>query len=99
MQKYTLSKQAEKDLSEIWHYTVVHWSREQADKYVNGLLDACSIIAKAPDKLGFSYDSVREGYRKYPYRKHIIFYKIHIDGSTFISRVLHEKMDYKRHIY
>ena len=98
MKKYRLSKQAEKDLSEIWRYTVEHWSREQANKYVNGLLDACTEIAKAPEKHGFSYESVREGYRKYPYRKHIIFYKVIIDGSTFISRILHEKMDFRRHL-
>lgn len=97
-QKYKLSRRAEKDLSGIWRYTVETWSREQADKYVTGLLGAMADIAKAPASMGRSYEHVRTGYCKYLWGKHVIFYKIHNDGSVFISRVLHEKMDFDRHL-
>ncbi|MBP3257945.1 MAG: hypothetical protein J6M23_08145 [Bacteroidales bacterium] len=29
---------------------------------------------------------------------HIIFFKKHDDGSVWVDRVLHEKMDYQRHL-
>lgn len=92
--RYKLSKLAEKDLAGIWRYTVDNWSREQANKYVNGLLNACADIARAPESVGRPCEYVREGYRKYPFGRHIIFYKILEDGSTLISRVLHEQMDF-----
>lgn len=98
MPKYKLSKQAEKDLSSIWRYTVEEWSRNQADKYVNGLLMAMEDIAKDPTSMGRSYEHVRIGYRKYMWGKHVIFYTIQNDGTTFITRILHEKMDYDRHL-
>ena len=98
MRRYRLSKLAEKDLAGIWRYTVDYWSREQANKYVNGLLNAFTEIAKAPESVGRSYEYVREGYRKYSYGRHIIFYIILDDGSTLTSRVLHERMDFDRHV-
>ena len=96
--KYKLSKRAEKDLSGIWRYTVDTWSREQADKYVTGLLGAMEEISKAPASMGRTYEHVRTGYRKYLWGKHVIFYTILDDGCAFISRVLHEKMDFDRHL-
>ena len=79
-------------------YTLVNWSREQADKYVNGLMNACCEVSEVPDKAGRSYEYVRQGYRKYPYGRHVIFFKILEDGSALIVRVLHEKMDFDRHL-
>lgn len=96
--RYDLSKQAEKDLSGIWRYTVETWSREQANKYIEGLLHVCFEIAKAPAFLGRSYEHVRSGYRKYPWGKHVIFYQIKSNGSVLISRILHEKMDFDKHL-
>ena len=98
MQKYRLSKLAEKDLAGIWRYTLDNWSREQADKYVNGLLNACEDIARAPESVGRPYEHVREGYRKYSYSRHVIFYLIQEDGCVLISRVLHERMDFESHL-
>lgn len=98
MQKYRLTKLAEKDLAGIWRYTLENWSREQADKYLNGLLNACADIAKSPVTLGQPYGYVRDGYRKYSFGRHVIFYMVLEDGSTLISRVLHERMDYDRHL-
>ncbi len=97
-QKYALSKRAERDLIGIWRYTVDTWSKDQANKYLNGIMAAFEEIAKAPAFLGSSYDHVRSGYRKYPIGKHVIFYQIQASGVVLISRVLHEKMDYDRHL-
>ena len=98
MPKYRLSKLAEKDLAGIWRYTLDNWSREQANKYVNGLLNACAHIAETPESAGRSFEHVREGYRKYSYGRHVLFYQIQKDNSILISRVLHERMDFDRHL-
>ena len=96
--KYKLSKKAEIDLAGIWRYTVDTWSREQADKYITSLLHAMDAISNAPYSMGHPYEHVRTGYRRYICRKHVVFYTIREDGSVFISRVLHEKMDFDRHL-
>ena len=98
MSRYRLSKLAEKDLAGIWQYTLEHWSREQANKYVNGILNACADITRAPESVGRPYEHVREGYRKYLYGRHVLFYKIMEDGSALISRVLHERMDFDNYL-
>ena len=95
---YKLSKRAEKDLAGIWRYTLDTWSQEQANKYLGGLLNACEEISKAPAFVGRSYEHIRSGYRKYSWGKHVIFYQIQCDGTILISRILHEKMDYDRHL-
>ena len=97
-QRYALSKRAEMDLANIWRYTLETLSREQANKYLQGLLNACSEIAISPNFLGRPYDHVRSGYRKYPYGKHVIFYQMQDTGRVLIIRVLHEKMDFDRHL-
>ena len=98
MPKYKLSRRAEKDLAGIWRYTVDTWSRQQADKYVTGLLGAMEEISMAPSSMGRSYEHVRSGYRKYLWGKHVVFYRILADGTTLVVRVLHERMDFDRHL-
>lgn len=98
MKRYVLSKLAETDLSGIWRYTVENWSRQQADIYVNNLLHACEVIATAPTVVGTPYDQIREGYWKYRCAHHVLFYKVLEDGIPFITRVLHERMDFDRHL-
>ena len=36
---YKLSKEAQIDLEQIWLYTVENWSIDQADRYLNLLID------------------------------------------------------------
>ena len=98
MPKYKISKRAEKDLADIWRYTVNNWSREQADKYATGILAVMEEISKAPVSVGCTYEHVRKGYRKYQWGKHVIFHIAQNDGSVFISRILHEIMDFERHL-
>ena len=98
MQRYEISKQAEKDLRGIWKYTVDAWSREQANKYLQGIFSALNVIAMSPSSVGRPYDHVRVGYRKYQVGKHVVFYQVKSNGIILINRVLHEKMDYDNHL-
>ena len=96
--KYILTKRAEQDLTSIWRYTAETWSQKQANKYIQAILTAFLKIAKAPTLVGRSYEHVRRGYRKYPSGKHVIFYRIMADGIAYIVRILHEKMDFDKHV-
>jgi toxin ParE1/3/4 len=40
---------------------------------------------------------VRRGYRQYPSGSHVLFYRFTADGIDVV-RILHERMDYERHI-
>lgn len=51
-----------------------------------------------PEVSGHSYEHVHAGYRKYPFGRHIIFYQIKTTGVVLISRILHEKKDFDRHL-
>ena len=98
MVDYILSKKALADLRSIWLYTVETWSEEQADIYYQNLVQAFETIAKSPESAGHSYEEVRSGYRGCHTGRHIIFYRVLKNGKVRIVRILHERMDYGRHL-
>jgi toxin ParE1/3/4 len=97
MAKYDISKQAAEDLYAIWSYTVDTWSESQADKYYSILEDAMEEIGSAPFVVGKPYDEIIPGLRAYHVRKHMLFFTIQKNGRAFLSRVLHERMDFVRY--
>jgi toxin ParE1/3/4 len=94
MPNLKFSKNAVKDLSDIWNYTLETWSESQADKYYKLLINACSSIAKKP-KIGKVYDVIYPELKGKKSSKHIIFYRLMEDQSIEIVRILHERMDLK----
>lgn len=60
MAQYFLTKEALRDLSKIWDYTLETWSEEQADKYYFDLLSACHELAVNP-LMGKSYEVLGKG--------------------------------------
>lgn len=91
--KLKVSQAAADDLEGIWSYTVEHWSVEQADTYLNGILDAFDDIVHDPT-IGKEFGHVREGYLGLKIGSHIVFYRL--DRSVHaveIVRVLHGRMD------
>jgi toxin ParE1/3/4 len=53
-------------------------------------------VANRPS-LGRECTEVRRGYRMYPSGSHVLFYRQTADGIDVV-RILHERMDYERHI-
>ncbi len=92
MAKYKLTNQAVVDLNEIWEYTFLEWSEQQADKYYDSLLTSCEEIANNPS-LGRSYQGVRKDLFGVSVNKHIVFYRIINENLIEITRILHERMD------
>ncbi len=97
MAEYVLSERARKDILDIADYTEEKWSEEQAEKYVRMIFSECRELANKP-LVGRSYDECRPGLRGYPCGKHVIFYRVLSLTKVRIIRVLHEQMDFPRHL-
>lgn len=90
---YELSLQAEDDLKNIWLYTLETWSVEQADRYVNIILDEIEYLSNNPEA-GKNSNYIREGYLSSKVKSHLIFYRLLKRRKTIeVIRVLHQRMD------
>lgn len=94
--KWRISGPARKDLEEIWTYTASTWSIEQADHYVDILTTRMVWLSNNPD-LWLVRDEIRPGIFSYNESRHVIFFNA-TPGLLSIIRVLHDRMDVKRHI-
>lgn len=95
---YILSKEAEHDLEKIWLYTFENWSIEQADRYLNLLLDEMNYLCLKPNS-GVAFGNIRKGYWRTKVKSHFIFYKINNKKDELeIIRILHEMMDIENHL-
>ena len=91
--KYELSKEASRDLENIWLYTYETWSEEQADRYYNLLLDEIEFVAEKPQS-GKDHGHIRGGYFRTRVKSHYIFYRINLRKNQIeIIRILHQRMD------
>jgi toxin ParE1/3/4 len=91
--KYKISQAANKDIENIWLYTIEKWSIEQADRCFNLIMDEIEYLAEYP-KSGKSYNIVRKGYFRSQIKSHFIFYKINRENQEIeIIRILHQRMD------
>lgn len=96
--KYYLSKEAQEDLENIWLYTLEHWSVEQADRYLNIIMDEIEHVSANPS-IGKDYGRLRKGYYRVLIKSHIIFYRNKKSESAIeIIRILHQKMDIESHL-
>jgi toxin ParE1/3/4 len=97
MRRVTLSPKAKVDLSQVWDYTYAERGAEQAEKYIRELWAA---IEEQSTDLTKSVDisDVRKGYRKVRLGSHVIFFKMTKSGVLDVVRILHQKMDFERHL-
>ena len=98
MAKIRLSRKAIADLDGIWDYTVETWSEEQAVFYYRQIYSAIQGLNDLPVFLEKRYDVIKPGLFGFKVGHHIIFYKKGKNSSISVDRILHEKMDYQRHL-
>ena len=98
MAKIRLSRKAIADLDGIWEYTVQTWSEDQAVVYYRQIYNAIQSLDSLPLFLEKKYDIVKPGVLGYRVGHHVIFYKRDKDGTISVDRILHERMDYQRHL-
>lgn len=87
-----ISSEAFLDLEKIWIFTCDKWSKEQADRYYNLLMDEIECL-RLLDVIGRSAEFIRPGYRVSFVKSHIIFYRIGNDNALEIIRILHQRMN------
>lgn len=97
MSGVVLSPKAKADLSEVWDYTHSEWGAEQAEKYVRELWAAMQEQTLDLTK-SIDIGDVRKGYRKVRSGSHAIFFKVTSAGDVDVVRILHQKMDFARHL-
>lgn len=91
--KYKISKAAAQDLEDVWLYTSLNSSVQQADRYFNLLMDEIEYVAGNP-YAGKDFSHIREGYLRTQVKSHFIFYKINVEADSIeIIRILHQQMD------
>ena len=97
--KYKIRKEALNDLEKLWLYTFETWSLEQADRYLNLLIDEIEYLTANP-KSGKDYSHIRKGYFRSRVKSHFIFYIINLkDNELEIIRILHQQMDIESQLY
>ena len=91
-----LRPEAVNDLSLIWDYTCETWGEEQAERYIRLINRSFTALAKDPS-LGRACDIIREGYRKHLVGRYVVFCRVTGEGVDVV-RVLHQRMDFDRHL-
>jgi toxin ParE1/3/4 len=92
-----LAPAAEKDLEEIYDFTIRSWGSQQAEKYQDQLFLGMKQLLKNP-KLGKTYPYYAgNSYRKLHINKHLIFYFTDSENCTIV-RILHDAVDVERHL-
>ncbi len=87
---------AKEDLINIWSYTYKNWGERQADHYHDNLEKACQLLAETPLMCRLR-EELSSPVRIHHHEHHLIIY-IQVDEDIHLIRVLHESMDYERHL-
>ena len=95
MAAYSLSGKAVSDLDGIYEYTILNFGLEQAQAYLLGLHERFQILADNPG-IGRNAAQLAPEIRCHEYQSHVVFY-IPKKKGVLIVRVLHSRMDAKRH--
>lgn len=88
---YILSEIADKDLEDIFDYTVDEFGFDQAEKYLLEIEEIFQNLIINP-QIGKKRDEIKQGLYSFPKDNHIIFYRI-LDNHIRIVRVLHGSRD------
>jgi toxin ParE1/3/4 len=92
MRRFDLTKAALADLMSIARFTQARWGTRQRKIYLKEVDLVFRALAKNPP-MGRVCDEIRKGYRKFPHRGHVIYYKLVGEEELLIVRVLHMTMD------
>jgi toxin ParE1/3/4 len=95
--QYRISHEAIKDLNKIWFYTLNKWSKEQADRYYDLIIEEIEFIANN-FMTGKSAEQTRKNYRVTKIKSHLIFYRKAENDIVEIVRILHQLMDIKKRL-
>lgn len=90
-ENYILSEAADKDLEDIFDYTLNHFGFDQAEKYLLAIEEVFQILILYPES-GKTRNEIKKGLYSFTKDKHVIFYRI-LENRIYIVRVLHGSRD------
>ena len=96
MKKYTTSGKSDRDITDIYKYTALNFGFAKAGHYLEGLYQQFARLGEHPG-IGQAFPIGKKNYRRFEYESHMIFYRKRAK-DILIVRVLHERMDAKRHL-
>lgn len=96
MTKIDFTRDAERDLINIFLYGVEHFGLVQAERYLETINAKIEMAAEHPD-FGADYGFVIGGVRRYEAVSHAVYYRSTRSG-ILVLRVLHGRMDPGRHL-
>lgn len=96
MTKIDFTRDAERDLINVFLYGIEHFGAGQAERYLNSINAKIQMAAEHPD-FGADYGVVITGVRRYESVSHAIYYRPTQSG-ILVLRVLHGRMDPARHL-
>ncbi|TXL19269.1 plasmid stabilization protein ParE [Methylococcaceae bacterium HT5] len=96
MSQYFFSKEAEKDLIDIYRYGFLAHGKHQAEQYLQSLKEKCQFLATNP-KLSHERREFTPPIRINGHKQHLIIYLSNEDSITVV-RILHKKMDVPNHL-
>lgn len=96
MTKAELTRDAERDLIDIYLYGIERFGRATAERYAEALTAKITTAAENPS-FGADYDFVRTGLRRYECLPHAIYYRV-VGEGILVLRILHGRMDPGRHL-
>lgn len=96
MKRLVLTEIARADLASIRRYSTRTWGRDQTGKYMDALRDTMkglvrgTVVTRARNDLTPTIQLATSG-------RHSIFFEAD-DSRILVVRVLHDSMDYRRHL-
>ncbi|MEH3118703.1 MAG: type II toxin-antitoxin system RelE/ParE family toxin [Methylorubrum populi] len=92
-----LSPRTRADLGRLWDDSAERWGVDQADRSVRLLAVSFDKLAEGSAP-GRRADEIRKGYFRLSVGSHVLFYRPGADGGIELIRILHQRMDFKRHL-
>ena len=93
MKRLEFTPKAQRDIEDIWSYSVERFGFDKAESYVRDIQRACETIAK-DSRRGVACDHIRAGYRKFSVGSHVVFFRV-VETSVIVVRILHQSMDFE----
>jgi toxin ParE1/3/4 len=91
-----LTRDAERDLIDIYLFGIEHFGPSQAERYATALHSRIAFIADNPSA-GADYSAVQNGLRRYEHISHAVYFR-RTSSGILVLRILHGAMDPGRHI-
>lgn len=93
MARFTVSRKANRDLTDIWKYIAVD-SVQHADRWLARIYQLFALLGTEP-LLGVTSDHIHPGTRKFPIGNYIVYYRVK-GKSVYILHVFHGRRNQRR---